>query len=192
MLDQTLCPCDEEVYLAEFRRILDAMICEMTSARLLDSISFNFISQMIPHHRAAIRMSENILAYTEDCQIIKIAQNIISTQEKSIQNMRSIQNMCRRCRNCRRELCEYQMELQPIFETMFEKMADACSTRYVNCNFLREMIPHHEGAVQMSKLTLHKRICPQLVPILEAIIKEQEQGIRQMEELLRQCPGCNC
>lgn len=192
MLDQTLCSCEEEAYLGEFQRILQTMICEMTSARLLNSISYNFISQMIPHHQAAIKMSENILAYTEDSQIAKIAENIISTQEKSIQNMRSIQNICRCCRNCRRELYAYQSGLQPIFDTMFDRMADACSTRYVNCNFLREMIPHHEGAVQMSKLTLKKRICPQLVPILESIIREQEQGIREMKELLRQCPGCNC
>lgn len=137
-------------------------------------------------------MSKNILIYTEDRQITEIAQNIISTQEKSIQNMLCIQNNCRRCRNCHRELCFYQNELQPIFDTMFDKMGNARSTQNVNCNFLREMIPHHEGAVQMSKLTLTYPICPQLVPILKAIIREQEQGIQDMKELLLHCTDCNC
>ncbi len=190
MLDQVLSSCDEEAYLEKFQQILQTMVCEMTSARLLNSISYNFISQMIPHHQAAIKMSKNILSYTKDCQIEKIAQNIISTQEKSIQNMLSIQNMCRCCRNCHRAVYVYQMELQPIFDTMFNSMADACSDQYVNCNFLREMIPHHEGAVQMSKWTLKQHICPWLIPILESIIREQEQGIREMKELLCRCPDC--
>ena len=96
MLEQTLCPCENATYLEEFHHIVKTMICEMTSARLKDSISYNFIVQMIPHH---------------------------------------------------------------------------------------------EGAVQMSKLTLLFRICPQLKPILQAIIKEQEQGICEMEDLLRNCPA---
>lgn len=192
MINQTLYPYENEAYLEKYHQILKTMICKMTSARLLNSISYNFIVQMIPHHQAAIQMSKNILIYTEDCQITEIAKNIISTQEKSIQNMLSIQNNCRCCQNCRRELCSYQNELQPIFDTMFNNMASARSTQHINCNFLREMIPHHEGAVRMSKLTLTYQICPQLIPILEAIIREQEQGIQEMKELLLQCPDCNC
>ncbi len=41
-------------YLTRFYEILDEMIKGMESARLTDSISQNFIAQMIPHHRAAI------------------------------------------------------------------------------------------------------------------------------------------
>ena len=189
MLEQTLCPCENATYLEEFHHIVKTMICEMTSARLKDSISYNFIVQMIPHHEAAIRMSENILTYTKDCQIAKIAKNIITTQKKSIQDMRSIQDSCRCYRNHHGDLYQYQNALQPIFDTMFSNMQNAFSDSCVNCNFLREMIPHHEGAVQMSKLTLLFRICPQLKPILQAIIKEQEQGICEMEDLLRNCPA---
>lgn len=192
MMNQTLCPCEMETYLERFHQILKTMVCRMTSVHLLDSISYNFIVQMIPHHQAAIQMSKNIRRYTDDSQIAEIAENIISTQEKSIHDMLSIQKSCRCCRNCRRELCSYQNELYPIFDTMFERMANARSTQQINCNFLREMIPHHEGAVQMSCLTLSQQICPQLIPILEAIIREQEQGIQQMKELLLSCPDYNC
>ncbi len=46
-----------ENYLSEFYCILDRMIESITEAELTDSISHNFIVQMIPHHRAAIGMS---------------------------------------------------------------------------------------------------------------------------------------
>lgn len=44
----------------------------MTGVCLTDSISGNFIMQMIPHHTAAIEMSANILKYTTDPQLIRM------------------------------------------------------------------------------------------------------------------------
>ena len=53
---------------------------------------------------------------------------------------------------------------------------------------MREMIPHHRGAIQMSENALSFPICPELIPILEAIIRSQTQGVQDMERLLR-CLG---
>lgn len=50
-----------KAYLFQFYQILDTMIQKMTEADLSDSISHYFIVQMIPHHKAAIKMSYNIL-----------------------------------------------------------------------------------------------------------------------------------
>lgn len=188
MNNQTLCPCELETYLEKFHKILKIMVCGMTSVQLRDSISYNFIIQMIPHHEAAIHMSENILGYTDNHTIAKIAENIINTQRKSIEDMLRIKQGCLGYRNNRNELYRYQDTLQPIFDAMFMEMRNAYSNEYVNCNFLREMIPHHEGAVKMAKATLACRICPRLIPILNSIIREQEQGIQEMEKLLCQCP----
>ena len=77
-------------YLAEFEYILDEMIRGMTEAPFTCSISYNFIVQMIPHHMAAIEMSHNILKYTTNIQVQDIASNIITSQTKSINNMRNI------------------------------------------------------------------------------------------------------
>ena len=69
-------------YLCCFYEILDEMIDGMTKAELTDSISHNFIVQMIPHHRAAIEMSHNILNYTTNIPLQDIALQIISEQTK--------------------------------------------------------------------------------------------------------------
>ena len=70
-------------YLTKFYEILDRMVEEMTSAELTDSISYNFIVQMIPHHQAAIAIAKNILLYTQNKNVEKIACNIISIQTKT-------------------------------------------------------------------------------------------------------------
>lgn len=172
-------------YLTRFYAILDEMIEGMTNAALCDSISHNFIVQMIPHHRAAIEMSRSLLQYTTFIPLQDIALGIIEEQTKSIADMESVLCCCSNYENSGQELCLYTERFRSITETMFSDMRNACSTNNINADFMREMIPHHRGAVQMSENALRYHICPELVPILDAIITSQKRGIREMEQLLR-------
>lgn len=176
-------------YLSKFNGILDDMIREMTEAERNDSISHNFIVQMIPHHRAAIRMSKNILKYTTDVSLQDIAEGIVSAQTKSIEDMEKILGCCGERKDCEQDLCLYQRRTDQIMQVMFSQMGCARATNEINCDFMWEMIPHHMGAVEMSKNALQYDICPELKPILEAIITSQERGIMEMRNLLR-CLGC--
>lgn len=170
-------------YLNTFNRILEQMINGMTCAKLTNSISHNFIVQMIPHHTAAIEMSENILQYTTNLAIQEIAENIICEQTKSIAAMEEALPRCSNLRNSRENVCRYQNQIEPVFNTMFRRMQTAKSTNDINCCFLWEMFPHHEGAVSFAEITLCYDICPQLQPILCSIITSQKRGIHQMERL---------
>lgn len=171
-------------YLTNFYAILDNMIKEMETAELTDSISHNFIAQMIPHHRAAIEMSKNILRYTCCVPLRVIAQNIIDMQTRSIQNMLEVNNRCSMLQNPGADLCLYQRRFQQIVHTMFEGMDTACADNNISNTFMREMIPHHMGAIRMSENALRYDICSGLQPILNAIIVSQRQGICEMEQLL--------
>lgn len=83
--------CVAKNYLSEYYCILEKMVEGMTEAELSDSISGNFIAQMIPHHKAAIEMSNNILRYTTLIPLERIAKNIIAEQTRSIEKMCNIQ-----------------------------------------------------------------------------------------------------
>ncbi len=172
-------------YLESFYCILDEMICGMTEVELSDSISYNFIVQMIPHHQAAIAMSENILKYTTNIALQDIALQIIEEQTKSIENMRAIQCECEQMCNSQRDLCLYQRRIEQIMQAMFSRMGHAKVSNEIDADFIREMIPHHEGAIAMAQTALQYDICPRLVPILEAIIFSQKRGVVQMQNLLR-------
>lgn len=58
-------------------------------------------------------------------------------------------------------------------------MYTACSTDNISDNFMREMIPHHQGAIAMSLTVLRYCICTELVPILNTIITPQEKGVKE-------------
>lgn len=176
-----------ESYLCKFHEILEEMIQGMTNAKLDESISHNFMVQMIPHHKAAIEMSQNLLQYTTFIPLQDIALNIIDEQTQSIQDMLNILDQCTEVQNVRRALQQYQKNMDRIIQTMFSKMKNARSNNNINQNFMREMIPHHKGAIQMSQNTLRFPICSELRPILKAIIKSQSKGVCKMERLLCRC-----
>lgn len=185
MNNQTGLSCAAEMYLCAYEGILIDMMLGMSGARPADSISENFIAQMIPHHQAAIAMSRNILRYTDNEELKEIARGIISSQTESIEDMRDIACSCGRQINGRTELNRYQCKVNTIIQVMFSEMINIGADNCINCDFLREMIPHHMGAVRMSRNALNFDICPQLKPILTAIIVSQEEGIQQMRELLQ-------
>lgn len=179
------CSVVAQKYLARYYEILDNMIQAMQSPELTDSISHNFIVQMIPHHQGAIEMSRNLLQYTTCVPLQNIATHIVEEQTKSIAQMEKALQSCAELRNTERELCLYQRCFAQVTQTMWIDMGGACASNNINVDFMREMIPHHRGAIQMSENALRFALCPELCPILEAIVQSQRAGIREMERLLR-------
>ena len=83
------------------------------------------------------------------------------------------------------ETKNYLTRFYCILEEMIQGMTSAELTGSISSNFIVQMIPHHEGAVEMSENALMFCICPELIPVLEAIITSQKRGIMQMDQLLR-------
>ena len=170
-------------YLDVYYNILDEMKQEMTSTEQTRSISRDFITQMIPHHQAAVEMCENVLRYTVSESVSTLAQTIIRQQTQGIAEMKDLLCSCGAvCNNCQ-EVCCYQRRNTQILNTMFSDMEHVSGVG-VEQNFLREMVPHHKGAVQMSENALNFCICQPLRPILRNIIATQEQEIGEMRQLL--------
>ncbi len=175
-------------YLCCYYSILDNMIQSMEGADVNDSVSHNFIVQMIPHHQAAVEMSDSLLQYCSWPPLRRIAANIISSQTKSISEMCRVLECCCEPSACC-DLMLYQRQQQNITHAMFCEMNSARSSNNINASFMRQMIPHHLGAIRMAENALHFELCPDLIPILEAIIVSQRSGVQEMQHLLRRT-GC--
>lgn len=178
-------------YLCCYYQILDEMIQGITTAKLTQSISHNFIVQMIPHHRAAIRMCRNLLEVSDDTAVRRLAQRIITQQTKGIETMEELAASCGQLTNPQMDLRLYQRRMDLVFRKMFARMGAAPEGNRLNAVFLRQMIPHHQGAVCMSQNALRYEICTDLVPVLRSIMDTQDREIRQMQALLRRM-GCQC
>lgn len=180
---------DSKTYLCCFYQILDEMIQGMTTAGLNQSISHNFIVQMIPHHKAAIQMSNNILRFTENSFVRRVAQRIIEEQTQGIGRLEEALAACNQLTNPQMDLRLYQRRMDLIYREMYAKMGSALESNALAAIFTREMIPHHQGAIRMAENALKYDVCTELVPILRSIIVQQRQGAAQMRGLLNRM-GC--
>lgn len=180
---------DSKTYLCCFYQILDEMIQGMTTAGLNQSISHNFIVQMIPHHKAAIQTSNNILRFTENSFVRRIAQRIIEEQTQGISRMEEALGTCNQLTNPQMDLRLYQRRMDLIYREMYAKMGSALESNALAAIFMREMIFHHQGAIRMAENALKYDVCTELVPILRSIIVQQRQDVAQMRGLLNRM-GC--
>ncbi|WP_420103442.1 DUF305 domain-containing protein [Bosea sp. (in: a-proteobacteria)] len=52
-------------------------------------------------------------------------------------------------------------------------------------DFLRGMIPHHQGAIEMAKIVLSHGKDPEVRKLAEAIVRDQEKEVAMMREMLK-------
>lgn len=176
-------------YLCCYYQILDEMIQGITTAKLTQSISRNFIVQMIPHHQAAVRMCRNLLQYSDDGAVRRLAQRITDQQTQGLQAMEGLLPDCGQPANPQMDLrlCHRRTEL--ILRELFSQMGSAPEGNRLDLVFLRQMIPHHLGAARMAQNTLRYQVATGLAPVLRSTIDTHCKEVRQMRALLRRM-GC--
>ncbi len=62
------------------------------------------------------------------------------------------------------------------------KTLEAASGKTYDLEFIKQMIPHHEGAVVMAQKALQKSQKPEIKTLANAIIKAQQTEIKQMKD----------
>lgn len=167
-------------YLKTYRETLQQMMRSIAEAPLANSVSHNFISQVIPLQRGAIQMCQNILQYTINIPLQNIALHTLHEQNKSIQALLAIQPKCEISHT--QTLFLYQQEFQNIANFLFTQLrhCGVYVTNNNNLNFINQMVPHHRGVISMAENAL-QYAGPVLQPMLHTIITIHDQNTQQME-----------
>ena len=139
-----------------------------------------FLDSMIAHHQGAVEMAmlaDNRAAHPE---IKELAANIIDAQEREIAKMAEWRNGW---------FDGKPAAINQDFPGMGHGMGGMDIKRLsglkgneFDMEFLRQMIPHHEGAIEMAKAVKSGRARQELQEIAEDIITAQEGEIKQMRE----------
>ncbi len=182
---------EENNYLTRFNEILNNMKYRMLNPCVKQNITLDFIVCMIPHHEAAIYMCKNLLEYSDFKPLIKMCNKIIKMQTDGIMEMKEIGCTTNGFNNSYSETKEYLIKYINITDKMICKMSTAPKCNNINYDFINEMIPHHEGAVNMCENLLKYCIDPRLKEVASSIIIEQSKGIKELMYLKNSFCNCN-
>lgn len=156
-----------------------------------DSIDSHFIEQMIPHHEDAITMSKIALTKAQRPEVRELAQNIIDSQSKEIDQMKTWYKEW-----YGRELPEGEeimkqhgmMGNEGMHMGMMGDETDVSAlenSEDFDRAFVEHMIPHHQMAVMMASMLKNGTDRDEMKKLADDIITAQTNEIDQMREWLR-------
>ena len=179
-------------YLCCYYQILDEMIQNISAAKLTQSISHNYIVQLVPYHRAAVRLCRNILEASNDGAVRRLAQRISAREAETVEQLEAELTAAGQLTSPQmdRRLCQRRMDL--IFREMYAQMGATPEGNQLDVLFLRQMIPQRQGAVRAARNVLRYEVSTGLAPILRSTIDTQSREVGQMRAMLNQrgCQSC--
>ena len=79
-------------YIRNYNDILNEMARGMQNSLNIPNINLDFISEMIPHHKGAIKMCKNLLNFKIDERLKNLAISIINFQSQGVKELKEIRN----------------------------------------------------------------------------------------------------
>ena len=149
-----------------------------------DAFDEAYIADMLAHHEGAVNMSEQAMAVTTHEEIRTLASNIVQSQSAELMKMRTWQKEWGYKETMSGghgshggagmdmggDMVEMQNKLQGLTGEEYDK------------EFLKQMIVHHEQAVEMSKYAAANAKHQEIKDLASAIISAQTTEIDQMKQ----------
>jgi uncharacterized protein (DUF305 family) len=145
-----------------------------------------WMSQMIAHHKIAVDMANFVLKNGKDAKVKKAAQSIVQTQSLEVKLMTV---WLKSWYSTKPEAAQMKLmvtDMQPMVDASQGKMAGHdMPMGDPDTNFLENMIPHHQSAVDMAKLAVNKAFRPELKKFAQGVIDVQSKEITQYKTWLK-------
>lgn len=147
---------------------MDLGVLSRLSGRAFDRA---FLSMMIPHHQAAVAMSQTVLP-TKNAQVKAWASAIIRDQNREITQMHTL-------------LKSYggvESSAAGGMQAMMGGMADSLKqASNKERAFVQSMLPHHASAIEMANLALQKSQNPSILKLARDIVRTQAQEMYEFK-----------
>ncbi len=133
-----------------------------------------FLSQMIAHHEAAVTMAKQALTAAKNLETKQNAQKVIDAQTKEIAQMTTWLKEW------------YQAAPDTAQQALVNEDMKAMMSMPVTSDtmFFEMMIPHHQGAIDMSALAKTQSERPEVKKLAEGIIAAQKKEIEDYHKMM--------
>ncbi len=142
----------------------------------------DFMQGMIPHHQGAIEMSKVVLQFGKDAEVKALAENVIKAQDSEIAFMKAWLE-----KTDKSTLVESPEAAKGNADAMNAMMKNMTMTYSddADVDYIKGMIPHHQGAINMAKVALQYAKDPDVLKLAGEVVKAQEVEISFMQDWLK-------
>jgi len=145
-------------------------------------VELQFLDTMIVHHRGAVEMAKLSASRAEHTEIKTLSDAIIRDQQREIDLMNGLR---KKWFGDNSEAINMDFPgMSAGMHSMDLKKLEGLRGNDFDVEFIRQMIPHHQGAIEMAKHIGSNDSYAELKKLADDIIKAQETEVRQMNEWL--------
>lgn len=140
------------------------------------AVDLAFVQEMLPHHESALDMAAIAKERSDRPEIERLADAIITTQRQEISQLRAIA--------ARLEGDGVRAGSLGVPHHMMGMDGDVAALETADPfdrAFLDDMVPHHQGALEMSRVVLDRGSDPEVRALATAISSAQAKEIEQMQ-----------
>ncbi|MDF2614535.1 MAG: hypothetical protein K0S71_2321 [Clostridia bacterium] len=178
---------NEAAYLERYQTLMQTMKTGMESAPKTGDAAIAYLYQMLHHHEADIIMSQSVLKYGQNQKVKQIAKKIIKDHAHEVAMMKELIKKMEANPNLDTEQEEeYMIEFIEFYTRMKLAMESVKPTGNVDKEFLKQMIPHHDAAVNISRVVLRHTKNPEVRKMARNAIKSQTADIKDMSKLIKE------
>lgn len=173
-------------YLEEQDELMEDMMDDMEDISPEGYAALDFLNGMIPHHEAAVLMSESYLKYGGSNEELKtLAEDIIQVQKQEITEMQAMAKEIKSAGTQDQQQEEtYLKEYGKMFTNHEMDHSNHSTPASVEAAFAEGMIMHHQMAVEMAQAILSHTDEEKVITLANNIIETQNKEIEQMQEIL--------
>lgn len=145
-----------------------------------------FMSQMIGHHQGAVDMAAMEVKNGKRADVKAAAQAVIDAQKKEIAQLTAWLKTWYATAPDKAQVDLMKTDMKPMMDKAMSGMTPmAGHAMNADRAFLEGMIPHHQDAIDMSKIALKKAARPELRRFAQLVIDDQSREIKQYQAWLK-------
>ena len=154
--------------------------------QMTDNPDVDFLYNMIPHHKGAVVSSEEYLKYGQYDAVQGLASNIIAAQNKEIAEFTKLITELKKkaTKYDKKAVSKVSKDSQKAMMGMMKVMNGVKISGDIDKDFLMGMMPHHQGAIDASKIILTITSDDKIKEIANRIITDQEKEIADIKAML--------
>jgi uncharacterized protein (DUF305 family) len=157
--------------------MMKGMMMTMTGKPDLD-----FVQGMMPHHQGAIDMAKVVLQFGKDPEIKKLAEGVVKAQEGEITFMK---DWLAKADQAAFPVVPDSAKANDQAMSVMMKNMSATYSGDADVDFVKGMIPHHQGAIDMAKVAQQYAKDPSLLKLADDVVNAQEGEITFMKDWLK-------